>query len=227
MIVGEHKPIEEIIDSVKDFTNVLVLGCQTCVSVSLTGGDLAARQLTEALSNAFKDQKKLHIFENTSIERQCERDWIEPFFNLPEGIDAILSLACGAGVQTMSDAFKGLPVLPAINTTFIGALDQPGVLEEKCAGCGDCVLGLTGGICPIARCAKRLFNGPCGGSAKGKCEISISVKRDVPCAWQQIVERLEELGKIDNYLKIAEFKNWTPSSSGGPRRLEHKGEPPY
>jgi len=136
-------------------------------------------------------------------------------------------MACGAGVQTMADAFKGIPVLPALNTTFIGALDQPGVLDEKCAGCGDCVLGLTGGICPIARCAKRLFNGPCGGSAKGKCEISISVGRDVPCAWHQIVERLEELGKIDNYLKISDFKDWTNSGSGGPRRLVHPGEPPY
>jgi ferredoxin len=227
MIVGEHKPIEEIIESVKEYSNVLVVGCQTCVAVSLTGGDRAARQLTEALSNAFKEDKKLHIFESNMLERQCERDWIGPFFELPEGIDAILSLACGAGVQTMADAFKGIPVLPALNTTFIGALDQPGVLDEKCAGCGDCILGLTGGICPIARCAKRLFNGPCGGSSKGKCEISISVGRDVDCAWHQIIERLNELDKIDNYMKISKVKNWTPSSSGGPRRLVHPGETPF
>lgn len=227
MIVGEHKPIEEIIESVREYSNILVVGCQTCVAVSLTGGDRAARALTEALSNAFKESKKTHIFENSMLERQCERDWIEPFFELPKGVDAILSLACGAGVQTMADAFKGIPVLPALNTTFIGALDQVGVLDEKCAGCGDCILGLTGGICPIARCAKRLLNGPCGGSSKGKCEISISVGRDVDCAWHQIVDRLEELGKLDNYEKISEVKNWTPSGAGGPRRLVHKGETPF
>jgi len=227
MIVGEHKPIEEVIESVREYKNVLVVGCQTCVAVSLTGGDRAARSLTEALSNAFKDSKNLHIFENSMLERQCEKDWIEPFFDLPEGVDAILSLACGAGVQTMADAFKGIPVLPALNTSFIGALDDPGVLNEKCAGCGDCLLGLTGGICPIARCAKRLLNGPCGGSAQGKCEISMTVGRDIECAWHLIVERLKELGKLDNYEKISETKNWSPGGAGGPRQLLHPGETPF
>ncbi|MCK5838026.1 MAG: methylenetetrahydrofolate reductase C-terminal domain-containing protein, partial [Desulfobacula sp.] len=160
-------------------------------------------------------------------ERQCERDWIDPFFDLPEGVDAILSLACGAGVQTMADAFRGIPVLPALNTTFLGALDQPGILNEKCVGCGDCLLALTGGICPIARCAKRLLNGPCGGSSNGLCEISISMGREVECAWHLIVERLKELGKLDNYEKISELKNWSPGGSGGPRQLVQPGEPPF
>ncbi|MCK5163529.1 MAG: methylenetetrahydrofolate reductase C-terminal domain-containing protein, partial [Desulfobacula sp.] len=169
----------------------------------------------------------LHLFEDSLLARQCEKDWIESFFDLPEGIDAILSLACGAGVQTMADVFKGIPVLPGLNTTFLGALDEPGILNEKCAGCGDCLLGLTGGICPIARCAKRLLNGPCGGSSKGKCEISISLGRDVECAWHLIVERLKELGKLDNYEKISEAKNWTPGGAGGPRQLVHPGETPF
>jgi len=227
MIVGEHKPIQEIIESVTEYKNVLVLGCQTCVAVSLTGGDRAAKTMTEALTHAFKDNKPPHFFENSMLERQCEKDWIEPFFDLPKGVDAILSLACGAGVQTMADVFKGIPVLPALNTTFIGALDQPGVLNEKCAGCGDCLLALTGGICPIARCAKHLLNGPCGGSSKGKCEISISFGRDVECAWHLIVDRLKELGTLDNYEKISETRNWTPGGAGGPRQLIHPGETPF
>lgn len=227
MIVGEHKPIKEIMESVKEYSNVLVVGCQTCVSVSLTGGDRAARSLTEALVHAFKGSRKLHIFENSTLERQCERDWIKPFFDLPEGVEAILSLACGAGVQTMADEFKGIPVLPALNTTFVGALDEPGVLNEKCVGCGDCLLGLTGGICPIARCAKKLLNGPCGGSSNGKCEISMTVGRDVECAWYYIVERLKELDKLDNYEKISRAKNWISSGAGGPRQLVHPGETPF
>ncbi|MCP4024009.1 MAG: hypothetical protein GY729_19360 [Desulfobacteraceae bacterium] len=227
MIVGEHKPIEEIIESIKPYKNVLVLGCQTCVSVSLTGGDRAARALAESLTHVFKDERPVYYFESKSLERQCEKDWIEPFFELPDGVEAILSLACGAGVQTMADMFKGIPVLPGLNTTFIGALDQPGVLNEKCLGCGDCILGLTGGICPVARCAKKIFNGPCGGSSKGKCEISISVGRDIDCAWHLIIERLSELGQMDNYMKIAHVKNWKPSASGGPRSLVHPNETPF
>jgi hypothetical protein len=76
--------IEEIIESVKEYHNVMVVGCQTCVAVSLTGGDRAARSMTEALTYAFKDSKTLHLFETSMLERQCERDWIDPFFDLPE-----------------------------------------------------------------------------------------------------------------------------------------------
>ena len=227
MIVGEHKPIEEIIESVKEYKNVLVVGCQTCVAVSLTGGDRAAKTMTKALTHAFKDSKTPHFFEDSILARQCEKDWIESFFDLPKGVEAILSLACGAGVQTMAAVYKSIPVLPGLNTTFLGALDEPGILNEKCAGCGDCLLGLTGGICPIARCAKRLLNGPCGGSSNGKCEISISLGRDVECAWHLIVERLKKLGKLDNYEKISKAKNWTPGGAGGPRQLVHPGETPF
>ena len=99
----------------------------------------------------------------------------------------MLSMACGAGVQTVSEIYKKIPVLPALNTTFIGALDEPGLWREKCQGCGNCILALTAGVCPVARCAKKLFNGPCGGSSKGKCEIS----QDVDCAWHMIIESLE------------------------------------
>ena len=113
-----------------------------------------------------------------TIERQCEPDFIRSFLTLPDGTDAVLSLACGAGVQTMAAAFDPLPVIPALNTTFMGANREPGVWQEMCRGCGDCMLAYTGGICPIARCAKSLFNGPCGGSKNGSCEV----RKDIPCA---------------------------------------------
>ena len=117
-------------------------------------------------------------------------------------------------------------MLPVLNTTFIGAVDEPGLFNEKCLGCGDCVLGLTGGICPIARCAKKLFNGPCGGSSKGRCEVSITMGRDIDCAWHLIVDRLKDLDQLDNYEKIAAMKTWSPSAAGGPRQLLHPGNLP-
>ncbi len=229
MIVGEHKPVEEVIESIKEYKNVYIVGCQTCVAVSLTGGDKAARELAESLTHVFKNSKTLKVFKHTSLERQCEKDWIKPFLKDVEnldGTDAILSLACGAGVQTMADMFN-IPVIPGLNTTFIGALDEKGILNEKCVGCGDCVLALTGGICPVARCAKSIFNGPCGGSNNGLCEISISLGRDVECAWHLIVERLAKFDKLDNYSKIGQHKNWAPSNAGGPRQLVLPGEPPF
>ena len=100
----------------------------------------------------------------------CERDFVKAYLDIPPDTEAILSLACGAGVQTVAEIFGTLPVIPALNTTFLGSLDSPGIWREKCQGCGDCVLAYTGGICPVSRCAKRLLNGPCGGSKNGKCE---------------------------------------------------------
>jgi len=65
MIVGEHKPIEEIIESVKEYKNVLVVGCQTCVAVSLTGGDRAARLMTEL--NKLKSSQSLKNDDTTNV----------------------------------------------------------------------------------------------------------------------------------------------------------------
>ena len=219
MIVGSQKPFDEIIESISGYREVLVLGCGTCVSVCLTGGDKQAHALARALTQANRDKKKSPVFEVNTIERQCEHDLIKKFLEVPKTTEAILSLACGAGVQTVADVFRSVPVIPALNTTFLGALDEPGVWNEKCMGCGDCMLSHTGGICPVARCAKRLFNGPCGGTSNGKCEISAVIGKDVDCAWQLILERLVLLGKIDEYHKIRMPRDWTSETATGPRSL--------
>ena len=224
MIVGDQKPIEEIKASISAYGKVLILGCGTCVSVCLTGGDRQARVLASDLAHGNIGEEDRPVLEVDTIERQCERDLITKFLKLPEGTEAILSLACGAGVQTLADVFEGLPVIPALNTTFLGALDEPGVWNEKCLGCGDCILTTTGGICPVARCAKRVFNGPCGGSSNGKCEISALVGRDIDCVWQQIIDRLTRLGKLDDYLKVQSPKDWSTETAKGPRRLDHTEE---
>ena len=226
MIVGHQKPIEEILASLKGYRRIMILGCGTCVSVCLTGGDKEAHALARAIERARAQEDLPPILEVATMERQCERDWIPKFLNVSDDLEAILSLACGAGVQTVADAFKGLPVIPALNTTFLGALDQTGVWNEKCLGCGDCVLAQTGGVCPVARCAKRLFNGPCGGSSNGKCEISAVVGRDVECAWQLIIDRLTALGRLEDYYKIQAPKDWSTETGLGPRTLVHSIEMP-
>ena len=219
MIVGDLKPLEEIISAIKAYKQVLVLGCGSCVTVCLSGGEREAKQLSRELAQVRHYQNAPPKFEVDSILRQCERDLVIEYQNIPEGTDAVLSLACGAGVQTLADALEPLPVIPALNTTFLGASDKPGVWTEKCKGCGDCILIHTGGICPVARCAKSLFNGPCGGSQGGYCEVG----QGIPCAWAQIVARLKKMDKLDCYEQIQASKNWKPAGAAGLRRRVRTG----
>ncbi|MBN1847219.1 MAG: methylenetetrahydrofolate reductase C-terminal domain-containing protein [Deltaproteobacteria bacterium] len=215
MIVGTLKPIEEIADSISEFRKVLIIGCGGCVSVCLTGGEKAADGLALDLGHAGLYENGPPEFIVKNFLRQCEPDLMRAYLDIPQDVDAILSLACGAGVQTMVDVVKDKPIIPAINTSFLGALEAPGVWKEKCQGCGHCVLFYTGGICPITRCAKKLMNGPCGGSRNGRCEIN----PEVDCAWQLIIDRLKALGRLDDYEKILPPKDWSKDRGMGPRSM--------
>jgi ferredoxin len=169
MITAERKPIEELVASVKPFERLLLVGCNACVTVCSAGGRKEVGVLASALRmTALKSGRPLEVKEWT-VERQCDPEYVEELVPHAAGMDAIMSMACGCGVQELARRFKGKPVLPAVNTKFMGASERQGVWAERCQGCGDCLLGITGGVCPVARCSKRLFNGPCGGSTNGKC----------------------------------------------------------
>ena len=213
MIVGDLKPLDEIAESVSNFQKISIVACGGCVSICLSGGTRSADELARELAHPMHYRSLPPTFDTTSIQRQCERDFVKAYLNIAPDTEAILSLACGAGVQTVADIFETLPVIPALNTAFLGSLDAPGIWREKCQGCGDCVLAYTGGICPVSRCAKRLLNGPCGGSKDGKCEIG----EDIDCAWQLIIDRLKALGRLDDYEKLFPVKDWSPDRGKGPR----------
>jgi ferredoxin len=215
MIAGKLKPLDEIVYSLQRYGNIFILSCGSCVTVCLSGGDREARALARDLATSEAADFSGRSINVGTIERQCEADLLKTFLEIPPDTDVILSLACGAGVQTLAEVFGRLPVMPALNTTFLGALDEPGVWREKCQGCGDCVLTHTAGICPIARCAKHLLNGPCGGSLAGKCEIG----GETDCAWQLIIERLVKMGRLDEYGKILPPKDWSTDGAGGPRSM--------
>lgn len=215
MIVAELKPVQEIADSIAEFKNILIVSCDSCVTVCLTGGYKEALALAEELSHIRYYKKDPPSFETRTIQRQCEQDLVTGFLETPTKFDAILSLACGAGIQTLAAVFNKIPVIPAVNTSFLGALDEPGLWREKCHGCGECILLYTGGICPISRCSKSLLNGPCGGSSQGKCEVD----KEMDCAWQLILDRLKTLGRLDYYEKIFPMKDWDTDRGKGPRTL--------
>ena len=215
MIVGKQKPIAEIKESIAPYSKILILGCGTCVKTCFAGGEDEVAVLASALRLAFKkDGRKIEIEEKT-IERQCEDEFIQEAAVAISRNDAVLSLACGAGVQDIARCFVKTIVLPGVNTTFIGILEKQGTFTEECLGCGDCQLAIFGGICPVTRCSKKLLNGPCGGSRDGKCEVN----PDIDCAWQQIIDRLKALGQLDNLRKYIPPKNWRASHAGGPRKL--------
>jgi len=222
MITGKLKPFDEIVASLEPYQNILIVACGSCVTVCLSGGDREAHALARDLSiadPAGSSGRSAHV---RTIQRQCEADLVKTFLEIPPYTDALLSLACGAGVQTLAETFGHVPVLPALNTTFLGALDEQGVWREKCQGCGECVLAYTAGICPIARCAKRLLNGPCGGSSQGKCEIG----EEVDCAWQLIIDRLKKMDRLDDYGRILSPKDWSSDGASGPRSMRRTANTP-
>jgi ferredoxin len=218
VIVGDLKPIEEIEGAIGGRLRVLILGCRGCVTVCNTGGEKEVAVLASQLRIAGQVRREQRKIEAATIERQCDFEYIEPVLPRIEEVDVVVSLACGAGVQQVAEASAGLnrpvQVVPGINTTFLGAAVEQGVWAERCQGCGNCVLEITGGICHIARCSKSLLNGPCGGSSGGKCEID----PNVDCGWQLIYDRLAALGKLENLNRVLPIRNWSTSRDGGPRK---------
>lgn len=215
MIIAERKPIAEIMDMVGDSATVLLAGCATCVADCMAGGEREVGILASALRIGLKQKGKNTEIREVTVERQCEREFIEQIRDLVEKADTVISTACGIGVQAMAERYRDKPIYPGVNTKFLGLREEEGLWTERCAACGDCTLHLTGGICPVARCSKSLLNGPCGGSADGKCEIS----PEVDCGWQLIVDRLEALGQLDRLEVTIPPKNWAASRDGGPRKV--------
>jgi ferredoxin len=215
MIVAEQKPLAEIKDMLDGYKNILVVGCGTCVTVCFAGGEKEVGILATSLRMATKLDGNGVNLDEVTVQRQCEWEYIDPLAESLENYDAILSLGCGIGVQTLAERFPDRRVLPALNTTFLGQPTEQGVWEERCQACGNCILDMTGGICPIARCSKQLLNGPCGGSQNGECEID----PEVPCAWQLIWERMSDLGLLDRLMELQPAKDWSTSRDGGPRRI--------
>jgi ferredoxin len=215
MIVADKKPVEEIIEFIKDKDRILILGCNECVTVCEAGGKKEVAVLASALRMYFLNQGQQKQIDERTLERQCDHEYLEEIRDIADNYDAILSLACGVGVQFTAETYMNLPVYPGVDTKFLGVTEERGVWTERCQACGQCILAETAGICPVSRCAKRLLNGPCGGATQGHCEIN----PELPCAWQLIIDRLNALGRMDDYAKLTPIKDWSTERAGGPRKV--------
>ncbi len=215
MIVAEQKPLEEIKGLLGEAKRVLIVGCGTCVTVCFAGGEKEAGILGSLLRMSAKMEDDDRDVGEVTVQRQCEWEYLDAIRDRVAEADIVLSLGCGVGVQALAERYPDAVVIPGLNTKFMGLPLEQGVWEERCAACGQCILGLTGGICPIARCSKQLLNGPCGGSSKGKCEVN----QEIECAWQLIYDKLKAQGRLDLIMEITPPKDWRTSRDGGPRKI--------
>ena len=214
MIVADRKPIEEILGMVEDCKKILLVGCKGCVTVCNVGGLKEVEILAATMKIARKKTgSPLDVAEHV-LERQCDTEYVAQLGEEVNTYDAVISMACGVGPQFLSEMYKEQTFYPAVNTTFFGGATQHGVWEERCAGCGTCGIHNFGGLCPVARCAKSLLHGPCGGSSAGVCEVH----KDTECIWDSIVRKKMEAGELEDLLGVKGLKDWQTARDGGPRR---------
>jgi len=210
MLISEQKPLEEILSYLYGETKVFLIGCKGCAEGWQSGGE---KQVAE-MGKTLQEQGKT-ITGSMVVDMLCDsaltRLALRAHRSEINAADSLLVLTDGAGVQTVAEVASKV-VHPGCNTLSSGGGHAEWKEAERCLECGDCVLEFTGGICPIARCSKHLFNGPCGGSHDGQCEVDPSI----PCVWQLIVDRLTQLGQLDKLEKIVSPKNWSVSLTAGP-----------
>ncbi|MDJ0782931.1 MAG: methylenetetrahydrofolate reductase C-terminal domain-containing protein [Desulfosarcinaceae bacterium] len=213
MIIADRKPLEEILEMIADVDNIMLVGCKGCVTVCNVGGLKEVQILSSSLKIARKKADRPLQIEEVLLERQCDPEYIEQIRDTYDRYDAVLSMACGVGPQFLSEAYPGQRFFPTVNTKFMGGAVTHGIWEERCAGCGTCVIHHYDGLCPIARCSKSLLHGPCGGSADGKCEVS----QEIVCIWDKIVLKKMEQGRLEDLRTFKPAKDWRSARDGGPR----------
>lgn len=216
MIFAEWKPLDKLIEKLKPHKKVLLAGCATCVAECAAGGEKEVETLAPLLRMALKKQGHSVEILTANLEKQCEWEFVEQLAQQVAEVDAIMSIACGIGVQALAERFDPIAVYPGVNTSALTIREEAGLWAARCAACGDCILGETFGYCPVARCAKSLLNGPCGGTRKdGKCEVN----EEVDCIWNLIVERADKRGRLESLSGFKRAKDWSNSSHGGPKRV--------
>ena len=216
MIISEKKPFEEVLALLGDAKKVILVGCGSCATSCRVGGQAELDEM-----QAFLAENKIEVVGRTIPDETCQkmlsRKELKAFKN--SGADAVIVMACGNGVQTVAQ-LTDLPVYPSANTLFLGQIERIGIFNEECRMCGDCVLGLTGGICPVTQCAKSLINGPCGGSKDGMCEVD----PENPCAWIEIYKRLDALGQLDRLITPRKYKGYADHTYPAHVNLKEKKE---
>ena len=210
--ITKQKPLDELKQLLEELDRVYIIGCGTCATMTKTGGIEEVAAMKEQLEELGK-----LVTGTIVIPTACDEMTEAAVKDNGEAIqqaNCILVMACALGVHRAS-LYLNQPVIPALDTLFIGVEDSPGSFQEVCAQCGQCILGETAAICPVTRCHKGLLNGPCGGTNDGKCEVD----KEKDCAWTLIYRRLEEQGRLDLMRKCQPPKNYQAVLKPGITRI--------
>jgi len=194
LIITKAKPFPEILQSLQREETVFLVGCSECATVCKTGGEEEVKAMRERLEQEGKVVSGWVILDPGCNLLEARKEFRKHKEEVTHA-DSLLVMSCGGGVQIAQEA-SGKVVHPANNTLFLGTVKRFGQFQQYCSMCGECILDLTGGICPMTRCAKGLLNGPCGGANDGKCEVN----PDNDCAWIKIYDRLKEIGRLDEFI---------------------------
>lgn len=203
MIVSKQKSIEEILAALDGDGKVFLIGCAKCATVCKAGGEEEVWQMQEVLTSAGKEVTGSVVIDEACHMLRSGRD-LRAKKEMVEEADALLVLACGAGIQSVS---AGTPkkTVAGLDTLFLGNIRRFGQFEQKCSLCGECILTETGCICPVTVCPKGLLNGPCGGMDFGRCETD----PEKECVWFQIYERLQAQGTVEKLKKTVPQKDFS------------------
>ncbi|MFH1201448.1 MAG: methylenetetrahydrofolate reductase C-terminal domain-containing protein [Candidatus Omnitrophota bacterium] len=205
MIATKQKPQDEILRMCGPYKKIFLVGCGDCATTCKTGGEEEIKKMKEFLEKEGYTVTGFIIPKAPCVAAQLKIEMAKNKNALKES-EAMLILACGSGVQSVKENDRlELFVLPGCDTLFGAIVDSQGIFREKCSACGECVLEITGGICPVTLCSKGLLNGPCGGQNKGKCEVD----KERDCAWVLIFKELEKKGKAELMLKIKPPKDYS------------------
>lgn len=190
MIVTRCKPLPEILKRLESAKRVYVMGCAGCATLCQTGGEKETVDFAAALEDA-----GITVGGSKVVDVPCDERVVKLELQKDEEIlksDALLVMACGAGAQAVRDVVD-LPVLPVLDTVYLGTIERIGVFREYCSICGDCIIDELDSLCPVTRCAKGLLNGPCGGVVEGRCEVD----PEMECVWEKIFTTMKEKGQLD------------------------------
>jgi ferredoxin len=216
MIISVQKKFEDILDNLKYINKIFLVGCGECATTCRSGGESELLDIKKRLEEKGKIVTGYVVPSAPCVASQIKMAFAKNIKAVKES-EAILVMACGLGIQSVkrNDRFEHI-VLPGCDTLFAGAIDSQGFFQELCSACGECILDLTGGICPMTRCPKGILNGPCGGMDKGKCEVD----KERDCAWVLIYDELKKKNKLDLFSKFQCAKDYSKTTK--PRKLTIK-----